>query len=153
MAPDRGPLDGPDKHLRTGSLPVGAHGERGVGMSKQGAVRAAAVVLLVVLGGTVPAAAAEDPHAHHGAGHSAGHGAGHGSGQQATEHDHSGDQPADAPQDHNDHGGRPDAVSTSRRTAVLSGFGAVNSAVLAGALLMRRRARRTGRRIARGNHR
>ncbi|HEX6921916.1 MAG TPA: hypothetical protein VF314_16985 [Actinomycetes bacterium] len=123
-------------------------------MSKQGAARAAAVVLLVVLGGTVPAAAAEDPHAHHGAGHSAGHGTGQpATGQPATEHDHSGDQPADPPQDHNDHGGRPDAVSTSRRTAVLSGFGAVNSAVLAGALLMRRRARRTGRRTARGNHR
>ena len=114
-------------------------------MGKQGAARAAAVVLLVVLGGTVPAAAAEDPHAHHGAGH--------GTGQQATEHDHSGDQPVDAPPDHNDHGDRPDAVSTSRRTAVLGGFGAVNSVVLAGAFLMRRRARRTGRRIARGNHR
>lgn len=114
-------------------------------MGKQGVARAAAVVLLVVLGGTVPAGAAEDPHAHHGAGH--------GTGQHATEHDHSGDQPVDAPQNHNDHGDRPDDVSTSRRTAVLSGFGAVNSVVLAGALLMRRRARRTGRRIARGNHR
>lgn len=55
-------------------------------------------------------------------------------------HDHDGGGGgADSTTDHTDHGGSADTVSSRSRAYVLSGFGAVNIAVLGAALAMRRR--------------
>jgi hypothetical protein len=55
-------------------------------------------------------------------------------------HDHDdGGGGADSKTDHTDHGGAADTVSSRSRAYVLSGFGAVNIAVLGAALAMRRR--------------
>ena len=54
-------------------------------------------------------------------------------------HAHDGGGGADSKTDHTDHGGAADTVSSRSRAYVLSGFGAVNVAVLGAALAMRRR--------------
>lgn len=122
---------------------------------------ACTAVLVVALGPGAPAMAHEEPaHDEHG--------------QVATETDHTEHEPAPAksdhadhtqpeqapaksdhaehaePQpdgaaDHTDHEAEPDTVSGDTRVRVLSGFGAANAAVLGGALVLRRRDRRTGK--------
>lgn len=110
-----------------------------------------AAVLTLQLG-PVPAFATTSPSAppghgshQHGAGHSVSsptgmpEHAGHDShGTESHDHDDGGGG-ADSKTDHTDHGGAADTVSSRSRAYVLSGFGAVNIAVLGAALAMRRR--------------
>lgn len=123
-------------------------------------VVASAAAVLTLLLGPVPASATSSPSAppehgshQHGAGHSvssptgmpdhAGHDS-HGTdtheshGTESHDHDGGGGG-ADSTTDHTDHGGSADTVSSRSRAYVLSGFGAVNIAVLGAALAMRRR--------------